>query len=1021
MEATTMALASWVRNWKRSIEYRWQRQQSLRRKHVDRRRAVRPVLESLEGRWLLSTYVVISTADDGSQGTLRDAINQANAAGSTITEIDFNIATVGSSQSINLTSQLPTLTASGIFINGLSQGGSGSTTQLITLDGSNAASGSDGLLLQGTNCTVSGLIIENFSKNGIEVAGSNNTIGGTAAGAGDIISGNAGDGVLIDSNVSGVQVLGNLIGTNTAGDAAMANGDGIVIDGDSNTVGGTVPRAHNLISGNNGDGIHLNGSGNQVLGNYIGTNAAGNAALSNANGVEIDGSGNTLGGSGFGAGNLISGISSQGVLINGSGNQVLGNYIGTNAAGNAILANGNGIEVFSSSNTIGGTSSGAGNLISGNGNGILLSSGGDSNLLLGNSIGINAAGNAALANGSGIEIDSSNNTIGGTSSGAGNLISGNGNGIYATSGGSGNQVLGNSIGINAAGNAALGNGSGIEIDGSGNTVGGTTSGAANLISGNSIEGVFINGSGNQVLGNSIGTNATANAAVANRIGIVIGSSSNTIGGTASGTSNLISGNSLDGVLINGSGNQVLGNSIGTNAAGNAALANGTGIMINSSSNTIGGTTTGAGNLISGNSGDGVVISIGDGNQVLGNSIGTNPAGTAALANQIGVYLLSGSGNTIGGTTSGARNLISGNSKAGVLIDLLGINAQVMGNYIGTDVTGDLALANSVGIEVAGSSNTIGGTATGAGNLIWGNSGDGVLLDSASSDNQVLGNSIGTNASDIALGNGGYGVNISGSNNTIGGSVASAANIIADNTQGGVLVSAGGSNSITGGGVTGSGNTIRLNSIYANGSNSAGPGITLGKDANNNLAAPNLVSAYLVGTTLTVNSSFAPPTANVSYVLDVYANLIGDAEGKVFLGSLTVTPTSTATQSFSFTTTTTVTGSNPLITVVLTDASGDTSSFSNGMIVSHTPPVSPPQFFPVPSGPRQTSLPPVLNMPPLLALINFFLGGIETINANGTETLTDSLFGMPLLVSTFDSSGQLMNVKFLGIDATFLFG
>jgi hypothetical protein len=136
----------------------------------------------LEERFLLSTYVVTSTVDDGSAGTLRDAITQANLAGSTITEIDFNIGKVGEFKEIWLPSQLPALTANGVFINGLSQGGSGNTARLIELvDLSHGITGA-GLLLQGSGNIVSGLDIDGFT-NSIEVAGANNTIGGTAAGA----------------------------------------------------------------------------------------------------------------------------------------------------------------------------------------------------------------------------------------------------------------------------------------------------------------------------------------------------------------------------------------------------------------------------------------------------------------------------------------------------------------------------------------------------------------------------------------------------------------------------------------------------------------------------------------------------------------------------------------------------------------------------------------------------------------------------------------------------------------------
>src|SRR5581483_2070982 len=113
--------------------------------------------------------------------------------------------------------------------------------------------------------------------------------------------------------------------------------------------------------------------------------------------------------------------------------------------------------------------------------------------------------------------------------------------------------------------------------------------------------------------------------------------------------------------------------------------------------------------------------------------------------------------------------------------------------------------------------------------------------------------------------------------------------------------------------------ISRNSIHANG----GVGISLATGANNNIVPPNLNSAPLSGTTLTVQGSFTAPTANVSYVLEFFANPSGDAEGKIYLGSLTVTPTSTGTQNFTFTVTTTVTGTYPLITATLTDGSGDT--------------------------------------------------------------------------------------------------
>src|SRR5262249_24217347 len=150
---------------KRSLDRRWALQQTLRRKQAFRRLACRPPPEALEDRFLLSAYVVTSDADSG-PGTLRDAITQANLGN--YNEIDFKIDTVGSEQRIDLASGLPALTASNVFINGLSQGGSGNTTQLIKLNGTNAGSDTDGLDLEGANCTVSGLMTRDFSENGID-------------------------------------------------------------------------------------------------------------------------------------------------------------------------------------------------------------------------------------------------------------------------------------------------------------------------------------------------------------------------------------------------------------------------------------------------------------------------------------------------------------------------------------------------------------------------------------------------------------------------------------------------------------------------------------------------------------------------------------------------------------------------------------------------------------------------------------------------------------------------------------
>src|SRR5262249_24235014 len=141
-------------------------------------------------------------------------------------------------------------------------------------------------------------------------------------------------------------------------------------------------------------------------------------------------------------------------------------------------------------------------------------------------------------------------------------------GIALWEGARGNVVQGNYSGTNAAGAAALGNGeSGVALfDAPGNTVGGTVTGAGNVISGNRSNGVEISGSfagGNLVQANRIGTDANGWAALGNGIrflqtglgsGVLIdGAPNNTVGGTAAGARNLISGNQEFGIEISGSG------------------------------------------------------------------------------------------------------------------------------------------------------------------------------------------------------------------------------------------------------------------------------------------------------------------------------------------------------------------------------------------------------------------------------------------------------------------------------------
>ncbi len=319
------------------------------------------------------------------------------------------------------------------------------------------------------------------------------------------------------------------------------------------------------------------------------------------------------------------------------------------------------------------------------------------------------------------------------------------------------------------------------------------------------------GDGNTVQGNDIGTQAGGTGALGNHdAGVVVATDGNTVGGTTTAARNIIADNASNGVALDGSGNLVEGNYIGVDASGNTALGNqGDGVFVGGSNNTVGGSATGAGNVISGNTQNGVEIA-GDAatNLVAGNMIGTDSSGTIALGNSLAGVAISSvgtPGNTVGGTTTAARNLISANKGAGVAISG-GASADVVaGNYIGTDVTGSLALGNlGGGVAIAGASdNTIGGTTTTARNVISGNTGVGILVMSAvsfpASGNLIAGNYIGTDATGkLALGNTGDGVQLNGAaSNTVGGTTPGALNVIAANGGNGVLVQNAAGNVISG--------------------------------------------------------------------------------------------------------------------------------------------------------------------------------------------------------------------------------
>ena len=340
---------------------------------------------------------------------------------------------------------------------------------------------------------------------------------------------------------------------------------------------------------------------------------------------------------------------------------------------------------------------------------------------------------------SGFNIFSSGNTITGL---VVNNFPVNGISIAGTTAAN-NTIAGNCIGTDyqcAHPIPNAGDGVFIGLGANNNLVGGNSPEQKNIMLFNGLDGVGIHGSGtdgNVVSGNIIISNDFHGV-------YVYGSAQNNIvGGDSEGERNLISGNHKDGVRIHGTGtngNTVAGNYIGTASDGDSAIPNvenGVQITFGAQGNVIGGDTTGTGNLISGNTLSGVIITGTDtmSNTVSANYIGTYYDTSAGIPNLSGVQIAGGAQfNRVGGNSESERNVISGNDPWGIHINGSGTSFNVVsGNYIGTDASGGEAVANQdAGVYVSdgAADNRIGGTSAGAGNLISGNGEDGIIFNGA---------------------------------------------------------------------------------------------------------------------------------------------------------------------------------------------------------------------------------------------------------------------------------------------------
>jgi hypothetical protein len=700
------------------------------------RHALRPWLDVLEDRRLLSVLTVNTVEDDTGDTsvlTLRDAITLVNHAGDPTSlgqatmpdgwaaQIDVSGGGFGSDDRIAFDipgtgvhtiqpgAALPAITAP-VVIDGYTQPGAAPNTNdptlgdnavpLVELDGSQAGPSASGLTLLASDSTIRGLVINCFSNDGIVING--------PTAARDVIA-------------------GNFIGTDPSGTLALPNGvDPLTTSGiwvqsaANNTIGGPAAADRNLISGNRGCGVTvlINSSGNLVAGNFIGTTAAGDTPLGNGQwGVSFGnytyyqccGDHNTIGGNAAGMRNLISGNPAGIALFHETDDLIAGNFMGTDPTGMRPVQQGWAIWLNACQGvTVGGTTPEARNLIACGG--MDISDGTGDSVVQGNDFGTDVTGQNALGqclHAIMLERGARHITIGGNVAGAKNVLTGSTSWAISSEASCHDIVIaGNFIGTNAAGTAALPTRGGVMIWTNPNSAGGSdeynirvgTDGDGvgddlerNVISGTVEAGVAISGgAGNYVrnvlvAGNYIGLGADGKTVISNGTGVGIGPlvSGVVIGGATPAMRNVISGNVLIGVDIGNTtaGSAVLGNYIGTSADGTTLIPNGVGVrLMNTSDNTIGGSSLdGTGNLIS----DGIWVLAGSSrNLFAGNTIG--PLGADDGYNPVrlfGVYEKDSSFNTIGGVTPGSGNLIDGLPGNGVAIIGQSVGNQIRGNAI----------------------------------------------------------------------------------------------------------------------------------------------------------------------------------------------------------------------------------------------------------------------------------------------------------------------------------------------------
>jgi uncharacterized repeat protein (TIGR01451 family) len=975
-----------------------------------------------------ATFFVRNTNNSGPESLRQALLDNNNTVSGTNNLIRFEIPGVGPHTIAPLT-PLPVPTER-VTIDGYTQPGAlqntvtnGNNAVLkVQLDGVNAGFSADGLSLT----AIGGNIVRGLSITRFD------------------------DAVELGTNGNN-RIEGNFLGVDVDGITAAANRSYGVNANNSpgNVMGGTVPAARNVVSANNNSGVRLGGAGsslNRIEGNFIGTDFSGTLDRGNlSNGILLDdASTNTVGGTTLNARNVISGNNNHGVSVSGTsqGNLVEGNYIGCDVTGAAALGNSHdgvsiGLSGGQGGNAVGGTNTGAGNLIAFNArHGVTVLSGTNNpirantifaNISLGIDLNFDFSANAndpgdpdtganQLQNypvlAAGTTITPANTTVQGSLNSRPNTtfeldffanvfpdpVYPNGEGqqfigsATVTTGADSNANFNVTLPVAAVGRHLTAT----ATDPFGNTSEFSRTFAAvstfppvtfvvtnTLDSGpgslrqallnnnatasatNNVVSFNIPGAGPHVIAPSnllstitepvtidgfsqpgATTNTLANGNNANLKIVLVGTNAafGVPGLSFSSPGNLVRGLNLigfrdNGIVLNTSDNVIEGCVIGLRLDSTMQGNSGGGIYVTGPGNRIGGTSPGARNVISGNSGNGITITgaSATNNVVQGNFIGTDLPGTLDRGNGFAGINSAAVGTVIGGSVAGAGNVISGNNDSGVNVALPSDNTTIKGNRIGISFTDEVLGNTGAGVQLSSGTSIVGGTTALERNVISGNNGPGVQTSIFGTNSTIVGNYIGTDSTGaLDRGNFGGGISISVNGTRVGGVAAGEGNVIAFNSFAGVTVGSGTNNTIRG-------NRFFLNNGLGIDLNPSGvtPNDVGDADAgpNQNQNFPELTNAVAnVGNTLVQGRLDSRP--NTVFQLDFFANAAPDpsgyGEGQYWLGATSVTTDGAGVGTFSTLVGVLAPGSRHL-TATATDPDGNTSEFSTWIMPGSTIP------------------------------------------------------------------------------------